>query len=142
MTRRWIVVADSSQARIYRVERHGPRLIAEHEHAASAEHNRDLMGNRPHLNQHPMEKDLKGDESASLRDDESRKFARRLGGLLATSHARNEFRELVLVADPRFLGMLRGALKRPVSAAVVQTIDKRALQSSAEELAELISSPA
>lgn len=96
------------------------------------------MGNRPGLNQHHMEKGLKGDEAQSLRDDESNAFARQLAGELALAHARNEFRDLVLIADPRFLGMLRGALKKPVSDCISRTLDKRAVDWSRERVEETL----
>ena len=138
MKGRWVVVADSASARFFAQTREGLVPVGERSHAESAEHSRDLMGNRPNANQHHMEKALKGDEPTSLRDDESRAFARDLADTLATAHARNQFSELVLVADPRFLGMLRAVLKKPVSDCVTLTLNQRAVDLRPEEVSDLL----
>ncbi len=135
---RWILVADSAQARIYDFVDGELTLQETLERPQSREHSRDLMGNRPNQNQHQMEKDLKGNESQSLRDDESRVFAREVCQVLSKAHATNRFRELVMVADPRFLGLLRAHLSRPVAAVVAGTIDKHALQMKDRELTALM----
>lgn len=135
---RWILVADSTHARTYAQVKGELHLQDTLEHPQSREHSQDLMGNRPNQNQHPMEKGLKGDEAQSLRDDESQAFAREVSHMLSKAHATNRFAELVIVADPRFLGMLRATLSRPVTAAVTATVDKRALQMSSEQLTRLV----
>lgn len=134
----WVLVADSASARIFQWERGQLRLLEERSHGPSQDHNRDLMGNRPNQNQHSMETALKGDEPQSLRDDEAPVFARELGDFLSKSHAQNRFGALVLVADPRFLGTLRGVLAAPVAKAVIGSMNKRAVDRSAEEVAELV----
>ncbi len=135
---RWILVADSTQARTYVLAKGELLLKDTLEHPPSGEHNRDLVGNRPDQNQHPMEKALKGDEAQSLRDDESLVFAREVSRKLSHAHATNAFGELMIVADPRFLGLLRANLSRPVANAVIATVDKHALQMSTEQLTQLV----
>lgn len=137
--KRWILVADSAAAEIFEEDRDGLIKVHRLEHAASQEHSKDLMGNRPGQNQHHMEKGLKGDEADSLREDESLKFAREVSTFLHTAYSQNRFRKLVVVADPRSLGRLRELFAAPVASAVDFTINKRALQMRGEELAELVS---
>jgi len=138
MTDRWVLVADSTQARILEYQKDKLEPVQQFEHPESREQGRDLMGNRPNQNQHGMEKIRKGDESHALRDDESRRFARELSGFLATAHSQNRFRELVLVADPRFLGMLRAEFAKPVAGCVSASIDKSAVRMKPKELADLV----
>ncbi len=135
---RWVVIADSAQGRIMQYGDRGLELVESFEHPESQEANRDLIGNRPDQNQHNMERDLKGNEPHALRDDESLRFAKQLGNYLAIAHAQNRFADLVLVADPRFLGLLRAELTRPVAACVSASINRRALNLKPREVAELV----
>jgi protein required for attachment to host cells len=136
---RWVLVADSAQAQLYLSEDGGLKPVGVLTHPESQEHNQDLMGNRPNANQHGMERDLKGDNPRSIREDEAVAFAKTVASYLATAHAQNRFSELVLVADPKFLGLLRKALARPVAAAVLTTINKRAVAMNPADVADLVS---
>lgn len=138
MKTRWVLVADSVTARIFQHEADGLREVHQMTHLASQEHNSDLMGNRPNQNQHGMERDLKGDEPQSLRDHESMTFAREVANHLHVQRARNAFEELVLVADPRFLGMLRQTLTKSVEPLVIGTLDKRAVSMKPAEIEHMI----
>lgn len=135
----WVLVADSAQARILEYDKEKLEPVEEFDHPESREHGRDLIGNRPNQNQHNMEKTRKGEEHQNLRDDESKKFAKQLSTYLAKAHAQNRFRRLVLVADPRFLGMLRQELAAPVAGCVDTSIDKNAVRMKPKELAALVS---
>ncbi|WP_332644729.1 host attachment protein [Aeromicrobium sp.] len=134
----WVLVADSAQARILEYDKHKLEPFKEFVHPESREHGQDLIGNRPNQNQHSMEKTRKGEEHQGLRDEESRKFAKQLSDYLSTAHAQNKFRKIVLVADPRFLGMLRQELSNPVAGCVASSIDKNVVRMNAKELATLV----
>jgi protein required for attachment to host cells len=138
MTAQWVLVADSTQARV--LERRKTALVQVDEltHPQSREQGPDLMGNRPGENQHSMDRDNKGDETQALRDDESRRFAHEVAGFLSTAHSRNRFAELVIVADPRFLGMLRKEVAKPVADRVTSSINKNAVQLSPEDVDRLV----
>lgn len=134
----WVLVADSASARFFQWERGELRLVEERSHRPSQDHNQDLMGNRPNENQHSMETTIKGDDPHRLRDDESRVFARELAGALSKAHTLGRFNRLVLVADPRFLGMLRTVLPSPVEKVVIGSMNKRANDRTADEVAEWV----
>lgn len=138
MKTRWVLVADSVTARIFQHEADGLREVHEMTHLASQEHNSDLIGNRPNQNQHGMEKDLKGNEPQSFREHESEKFAREIADHLHRMRSRNAFEELVLVADPRFLGQLRRTLTKTVQQLVIGTLDKRAVSMKPAEIESMI----
>jgi protein required for attachment to host cells len=134
----WVLVADSAYARVFERRRGELHLVETLQHPESREQNHDLVGNRPYLNQHSMEKGLKGEEPAALRDAESDLFAKILGRMLETAHAQNRFHSLVIVSDPRFLGTLRGELSKPVAACVSRSINKHAVQMKPAQVQELI----
>lgn len=138
MSTGWVLAADSAQARILEYDEDKLEPVEEFEHPESREHGRDLIGNRPNQNQHNMEKTRKGEDHQGLRDGESRRFAKQISTYLSTAHAQNRFRKLVLVADPRFLGMLRAELASPVAGCVSTSIDKSAVRMPAKDLAKLV----
>jgi len=64
------------------------------------------------------------DPATSARDEEEQNFARLLGRHLKALHNQQHFEQLILIASPKFLGMLRKALPGPLDQLVTQTIDK------------------
>jgi len=134
----WVLVADSAYARIFERKDGALHLVQQLEHPESREQNHDLIGNRPYQNQHGMEKDLKGNQPQHLRDGEAAGFAKELANLLDKAHAQNQFAELVLVSDPRFLGLLRGELTKTVTRCVTGSVNRHAVQMKPEELSQLI----
>jgi protein required for attachment to host cells len=55
-------------------------------------------------------------------------FARRIAGELDRGRRRNLFRQLVLVAEPRFLGQLREAMPVPLRRLIVSQVPKELAQ--------------
>ena len=138
MTAAWVLVADSTQARILERGKKGLVQVEELLHPESRAQGQDLIGNRPNENQHTMDRNLKGAEIQGLRDDESKRFAHEVAGFLSTAHARNRFADLVVVADPRFLGMLRSELGKPVADRVTASISKNAVRLKPDEIDTLV----
>ena len=65
---------------------------------------------------------------------EEERFARRLGELLECGFDEHQYGNLVLVAPPRFLGLLRGSLSAPVARRVTASVDKDLTRCDAREL--------
>jgi protein required for attachment to host cells len=69
-------------------------------------------------------------------------FARDIAGKLEHARTTHEFDQLVLVAPPRFLGLLRGSLDDGTAKLVIGSLDKDLAHSKESELgaqlAELI----
>jgi len=125
MKTQWILVADSASARIFEPENQGThlKLVQELKHPESR-----AQG----------QKDGKGSESQGGRDEASVNFAKELGTLLTQAHSQHRYADLVLIADPRFLGMLRPELSSTVEASVSRSISKHAVQMGPPEIAELV----
>jgi protein required for attachment to host cells len=64
------------------------------------------------------------DPATSAREHEEENFARLLGKHLKALHNEQHFEQLILVASPKFLGMLRKCLPGPLDQLVTRTIDK------------------
>ncbi len=115
MSRFWILVADGSQAYIYSAKRVGGPIkrLKSFKNPAGREKNIDLVSDRPSSGGN---KKINGIGTVPTSSDpkkiEKEKFASKIS-LFLEFHALNDsFDQLVLVAPPQFLGLLRSC-KRP-----------------------------
>lgn len=127
MKNTWVVVAHRAGARIF--EHAGPAmgltLVEEIAHEEGRKKGSELDSDRAGMTfsrkgpgRHPM-----GAEDAS-HDRLATSFAKELGNRLATGRNARRFEHIVLVAEPRFLGMLRDALDAQTTALVAASIGK------------------
>lgn len=137
MSRLRIVVADQAEAIFYdwSSPRSAPREVARISDPAAHLHDRDLVSDRPGRGY------ARGGEARfamEMPDDprqrEAVRFARRIARRLDEARRKNEFEQLVVVAGPPFLGLMRAALSRPTREAVVHEIPKDLVHSPAEAL--------
>ncbi len=134
----WVVVADSSRARIFKAESAlGPlQELASLAHPAGRLHAQELTSDLPGRSfdssglggRHAME------QNNDPKENEALKFARQIAEYLENGQSDNQFTRLVLVAAPKLLGYLRQSLSHPVVALVSQEIDKNLVQQSAEDI--------
>ncbi|MCK6503186.1 host attachment protein [Myxococcota bacterium] len=127
----WIVLADSSRARIFRTDAaltEGPVVIDELVHPASRLRGRELESDRPSRSfaergAHPS--DL-GESGAHAHQSEL--FAMELADHLDAARKDGRYEGIVLAAPPRFLGALRKAMSPATLDLVHQAIDKELTQ--------------
>ncbi|MGD2073530.1 MAG: host attachment protein [Gammaproteobacteria bacterium] len=142
MARTWILVAESSRAKLY--ESNSVRApLSELEdlvHPAGRMHAGDLVSDRAGTDggsigqgRHVM------DDRTSAREHERIEFARQLAERLEAACGRGAFDRLVLVAPPAFLGLLRDRLSKKVMERVYRQIDKNLVQKPAEVVREQVS---
>ena len=74
------------------------------------------------------------DPATSAKAHEAEKFAKMLARHLKDLHNEQHFEQLVLVAPPRFLGLLRKELHKPLGQLVTRTIDKDLTTAGVEEI--------
>jgi protein required for attachment to host cells len=123
----WILVADRARAQLYALddEEGGLRHVEEFSNPEGRMKARDLQSDRP-----PTVHDRFGrgrhaiEPNTTPEDKAAERFAVRLRDVLAHGLARHSYRKLVLVAPPRFLGTLNGALGRKLRASVVLEVAK------------------
>jgi len=138
--RTWIVVADAAHARVF--TRSGTRgALVEYRdmvHPASQLHDRDIASDRQGRTldrsrggaRHAMEptthpKDLAGEV-----------FAREVVDLIESGRNSGTFDELVLIAAPHFLGLLRQGLGEATRRLVVGEVAKDLVRHSVKEITE------
>jgi protein required for attachment to host cells len=136
--RTWVLVADSSHAKLYRMDGlEPPRLMRELFHPAAREHERDLRGNRPNAIQDRDEEVTHAHWSpGSPQIQETERFVGELTDILEKARNEHLFDDLVLVAAPQLLGMLRARFSRPLALRVVKEEPKRRVDERPEVLLE------
>jgi protein required for attachment to host cells len=140
----WIVVAHEAGARFF--ENHGRgtglELVEEIEHADGRARDRDMASDRPGRS---FRKNIGDPSRASMGQSEGphdravSDFARALADKLKDGRVQNRYKRLVLVAPPRFLGLLRSSLDGPTAQLVIVSIDKDFAASKKSELVERLS---
>ena len=122
----WIVVANGTQARFFRVENNHTLVeLDAFIHPASHLHDRDLVSDRPgrgfesaNPTRHALE------SKTTPKGQEFILFARQICEHLNHSHSTGGFHKLYLAANPSFLGLLRDGLSKSTTQAVAGEIDK------------------
>ena len=127
MSRIRIVVADQAEAVFYDSEslRARPREVARITDPVAHLHDRDLSSERPGrtYESYGRARHAVGGENDS-RHVEAVRFARRIARRLDAARRNGEFEELIVVAGPPFLGLVREGLSRPTRARVVHEVRK------------------
>lgn len=123
----WILVANQAEAQIYSANRlpGGLTLVRTLSHAEGAAHARDLISDAPGRvhdrmgsARHSMEPDM------GVKEEERRRFVKEMVDWLEAAHLKGEFDQLVLLAAPAVLGVIRKAVAGDLAKAVTKEISK------------------
>ena len=123
----WVLVADSSEARIYsaRHMRSSLELVASLSHAESRMHPRDMVSDIPgrvHDRFGPGRHSL--DSGQQIKAEERLRFAREITAYLSEAHRLKKFDRLIVMAGPAFLGTLRDCFSKTLAESVVAEVPK------------------
>ena len=137
----WILVARDAGARVFEARGRGKGLglLDTIEHPEGRAHDRDLASDRPGRS---FRKDSGDPRRAAMsraegpRDRAVSDFARAVSDRLQRARVANQYDQLVLVAPPRFLGLLRSSLDGPTTHLVVGSMDKDLAMKNETELIE------
>lgn len=127
MPNTWILVADGARARLFELAAKSAQLTEldcfvnpqgrMHDHDLTTDR-RPLVDEGATTVRHAME------PHTSLRDKTAERFARLLGEALERGRTEGRYEHVVLVAPPRFLGVLRDGLGEGVSGHVAAEIHR------------------
>ena len=140
----WVLISDASRARLFQAGEHGTRqlgltLLRRFEHPESRERNSDLVTDRPGRTQQSMSPNMRGGPNGGQQATGNRSgmepttppkkieqegFARELAHELEKGLHDNAYVNLIVAANPEFLGMLRGAMSDQVKKHVTASLDK------------------
>lgn len=140
MKRSWLVVADSSRARIFSYEEKAGAWDLEDEidHPAARAHTSELVTDQ----QGRTRQSGTGGYAPAMSNEidahaqEEVKFARRVANRLANGFDAHAYASLGMVAPPHFLGLLRKHIAGRVANRLVLELDKDYTASSEAELKE------
>jgi protein required for attachment to host cells len=141
MAKTWILVAHDAGARVF--ENDGPgkglQLIEEIDHPEGRERDQDINADRPGRSFRKNSGDPR--RAAMSRSEGPREravsdFARAMAEKLKQGRVENQYERLVLVAPPRFLGLLRSSLDGPTAQLLVGSLNKDLASTRQAELIE------
>jgi len=137
MSRIRIVVAAQAEAIFYDTPslQAQPREVAHISDPLAHQHDRDFSSDRPGRSY----ESVGGQRHAIEREDDPRqreavRFAKRISRRLDEARRKGEYDELIVVAGPPFLGLMRKELSRPTRERVVHEIRKDLVHSPVESL--------
>jgi len=134
----WIVIAESSRAKIYTTDS-SMKALVELEgfvHTDSRRHAHDITSDLPGRNigkdgsHHALEKET------DVKEEEAILFAQQIDNYLLTGRNENRFSKLVLIAAPAFLGLLRNHMDAQVAKMVVHEVRKNLVKCNVAEIRE------
>jgi len=137
MSRFRILVADQAEAIFYDSSslETAPKEVARISDPTAHLHDRDLVSDRPGRSY----ESVGGQRHAIERENDPRareaiRFAKRISRRLDEARRKGEFDELIVVAGPPFLGVMREELSRPTRQRVVHEIRKDLVHGTVESL--------
>ena len=137
MSNTWILVADAARARLFEMPRRGADPVELACYASPDSHSPDSQHERGRLprvhesngpNRHAIE------PKTSLREKHAQRFANTLGAIVQKGRLEGRYDKLILVAPPRFLGVLHDSLDEQTAACVVGEVCNELLALSPAEL--------
>jgi protein required for attachment to host cells len=145
MSKYRILVADQAEAIFYDAATltGAPKEVGRISDPMARLHDRDLASDRPGRSYESVggaRHSVQGAETP--RHTEAVRFARRIARRLDDARRKDEFEQLVVVAGPPFLGLVREQLSGPTRARVAREIRKDLVHSPPEALARKLSAAA
>jgi protein required for attachment to host cells len=137
MKKSWILVAESSRARIFNVDSaSGPLVEIETlAHPEGREHEQDMTSDLPGRDSDKAGagRHAFGDE-IEPKEQETIDFAKRIASRLESARTDGTLKQLIIVAAPAFLGTLRNQLNEELKKRVTFELDKNLSQHSPEDI--------
>ena len=133
----WVIVADKSRARIFETERLGAEL---HEretlaHPASRLHEQELTSDLPGraFDSSGQGRHAMGNE-VEPKEHEAEAFAKQIADLVDKARTENRIDQLVVIAAPTMLGLLRNTFSDEAKKLVDAELDKDLTQHSVADI--------
>lgn len=134
----WIVIANSSVARIFEVENHTSlKELNQLIHPESRQHSRDLVSDRPGRGfesvgpaRHNME------PKTNPQDQEIIDFAKKLCSHLDAARSKGTINRIYIAANPHFLGLIRKHLPAQTAQLIAAEVDKDITTLKPQEILE------
>lgn len=132
----WILVADSTRARIFTAETPSSLLeeIEDLAHMESRLHDRDITSDLPGKIKSEFGAGHAFEQPTDPKKHETDNFAHRIAQDLEKAHNAKKFEQLLIVAEPSFLGLLRNCLPEQIKKQICFELDKNITMLSAADI--------
>lgn len=132
----WILVADSTRARIFTADTPSSPLeeIEDLSHVEGRLHDREITSDLPGKIKSVGGGGHAFEQPTDPKKHEADTFAHRVAQYLEDAHNANRFEQLLIVAAPTFLGLLRNQLSEPIKRLVRFELDKEITRLNAAEI--------
>ncbi len=136
MNSTWVLLAHRGGARLYEQERPGSelRLLQDIAHPEGRLKNREISSDKSGRLFDSFHTRHTVSNASEPKVQVAEDFARHIADLLRHGRSANGYRQLVLVAEPQFLGELRAALDPHTAGLVTGSLDKNLLEVPEREL--------
>lgn len=141
MSHAWILVANRSNARLFanKGSHKSLNLVEDFFHSAGRHRERDLNSDKSGRLAGSGGQSRHGvGDGHSATEHEAENFAKELAQRLHQGRTENEFTRLVLVAEPGFLGLLKGALDDQTAKLLTDTVAKDLVHMSDSEIPDVV----
>jgi protein required for attachment to host cells len=132
----WILVADSTRARIFTADTPASPLeeIEDFSHVEGRLHDREMTSDLPGKIKSAGAGGHTFEQPTDPKKHEAEAFAHRVTQYLEDAHNANRFEQLLIVASPAFLGLLRNHLPEQIKKLVCFELDKDITMQSAADI--------
>ena len=133
----WILVAESSRAKLFSAETPTGEIteVEDWAHPESRLHEREITSDLPGSNAaHSGASHHSLDDKTSAKEQEEIYFAKEISEKLEQARNSHQYKKLLIAAAPDFLGVLRKNLGQGVKDLVSQEIDKNLAHMSTAEI--------
>jgi protein required for attachment to host cells len=136
MTLTWVLVADNTRARIFTAETPSSVLeeIKDMAHEEGRLHDRDITSDLPGKIKSAFSVGHALEQPTDPKQHEADNFARHIAHYLTAAHNAKAFEQLLVVAEPSFLGLLRQHLPEAVKRLISFELDKNITASDAADI--------
>ena len=132
----FILVADSSRARIFTAETPSSPLdeIEALAHTEGRLHDREMTSDLPGKVKSEGKMGHAFEQATDPKKHEAQNFAHRIAHYLEEAHNEKKFEQLLIIAEPSFLGLLRNQLSEQIKKLVCFELDKNITTHSADDI--------
>jgi len=136
MSNTWVLVADSSCAKIFDVDYEEDTLneVSDFIHPGSRIREQDVTTDLPGRNSGGGKSRHNYEGKTDIREIEAEKFAKEIDVQLEVGRHNGKYKKLVVAADPDFLGILRDNLSTNVSKLISYELNKDLVKFSPQEI--------
>lgn len=134
-----IMVANAAVARVFSYQAQEEfSLVKEFSHPESRQKGSDLVSDRPGHSEGKGGGNGAFVPSNNPKQIEAERFAHELAGWLDNERRQNTYKQVMLVADPGFLGLLNKTLNKQTMQLVFKTLDKDYSQVNQRDLPKML----